>query len=283
MPGIALCSGRRRGDQGERDGAMRRAAATILMYHRVSDARADLEEGDYALPAALFTAQMRLLAQRWPVVALASLREGGHPERAVVLTFDDGCDTDATIAAPLLRSLGLPATFFVNPARVGEEGRASWDQLRALMAQGLTIGSHGLDHALLDELSAGELERQIVGSKRALEQRLGQPVDAFSLPGGSGGARARRTAHDAGYRYVLGSRPGLARRGASSGILPRLAIRRGHGLDGFEAAIGQQPLFLLSEALRYHLKHAARRLLGVPAYSRLRLLVLRGASPARKG
>ncbi len=255
--------------------------ATILMYHRVGDSLAEAEEGDYVLPTPLFEAQMRLLAARArSVVSLATLVEGRYPEHSVALTFDDGCDTDASVAAPLLRALGFPAAFFVNPARVGQEGRVSWTQLRAIAAEGFLVGSHGLDHTLLDELPVPELERQIVQSKRELEERLHQPVDALSLPGGSGGERARRLAKAAGYRLVLGSRPGLVFGSAGPEILPRFAVRRAHDLAGFAALTDQHPLFLLRQAIRYRVTHGARSLLGARTYARLRQLRLGLSRPA---
>jgi peptidoglycan/xylan/chitin deacetylase (PgdA/CDA1 family) len=245
--------------------------AVVLMYHRLSDGPFDPEEGDYVLPPFLFEAQMRVLAgSRRPVVPLASLADGHWDDGAVALTFDDGCRSDATVAGPLLVSLGLPAAFFVNPARVGTEGRASWDELRDLAVRGFTIGSHGLDHTLLDDLALGELERQLAGSKRAIEDRLGRPVDALALPGGTGGERARRLARAVGYRLVLGSRPGAWRGGAADALLPRVAMRRAHGLEGFRAAVEGRPLFLLRQQARYVLTLAARRVLGTRGYARLR-------------
>ncbi|HXB57685.1 MAG TPA: polysaccharide deacetylase family protein [Vicinamibacteria bacterium] len=254
---------------------MRPPRAAILMYHRVSETGAEPEEGDYALPSALFEAQIRLLAAEGrAVVPLVSLAQGPYPDGAVVLTFDDGCDTDAMIAAPLLRTLGFPAAFFVNPARVGQAGRLSWDQLRGLAADGFAIGSHGLDHTLLDHVSAPELQRQLVDSKQRLQECLRQPVDALSLPGGRGGRRAWRMANAAGYRWVLGSRPGLVRGAAGAGILPRFPLRRAHGLAGFSAAVGQRPSFLLRQLLRHQATHVTRALLSARAYDSLRRLWL---------
>ena len=256
-------------------------SAVVLMYHRLSDGPFDPDEGDYVLSPSLFESQLRwLAAARRPVATLAQLAEGRHEDCAVVLTFDDGCDSDCTVASPLLRSLGFPAAFFVNPARVGAEGRAGWDELRTLAAHGFAIGSHGLDHTLLDGLSSADLERQIAESRRAIEDRLGARVDALSLPGGSGGERARRAALAAGYRLVLGSRPGVVRSAAGEFIVPRVAVRRGHGLAGFRAAVEKRPLFLLRLRLRYAVGHVGRRLIGAGTYGRLRRLWLGHGSQA---
>ena len=220
-------------------------AAVILMYHRVAEAPPDAVEGDYVLPVPLFEAQMRWLAASGrPVIPLAAA-VARRPGPSVVLTFDDGCDSDATVAAPLLAELGLPATFFVCPARIGTPGYLSWDELRGIAARGFEVGSHGLDHALLGDLAESDLRRQLVESKRWLEEGLGRRVDALSLPGGSGGGRARSAAREAGYSLVVGSRPALLRGVDAEAVLPRFAIRRGQGLEGFRAAVEQRSLFRL--------------------------------------
>jgi peptidoglycan/xylan/chitin deacetylase (PgdA/CDA1 family) len=245
------------------------------MYHRVGEAGAEPDEGDYVLPTALFEQQLRwLAAERRPVLPLAALAGVDRPDHAVVLTFDDGCESDATVAWPLLRTLGLPAAFFVSPARVGAPGRAGWDELRSLAREGFVVGSHGLDHTLLGGLASGELDRQLRESKRWLEQELGRPVDALSLPGGSGGRRVRRAAYEAGYRLVLGSRPGLLRGPAGGAAVPRIALRRGQGLSGFRAAVDERRPFFLAQALRYRVARTGRALVGAWAYAQLRALRL---------
>ncbi len=245
--------------------------AVVLLYHRLGDRPLEPGEGDYVLPPSLFEAQVHeLAASRRLVVSLASLADGRYGNGAVALTFDDGCDSDARVAGPLLRALGLPAAFFVNPALVGKEGRATWDQLRSLAAQGFAIGSHGFDHTLLDGLAPSELERQLAGSKREIEERLGRPVDALSLPGGTGGERARRLARAVGYRLVLGSRPGALRGRGDDSVLPRFALRRGQGLAGFRATVDRKRLFVLRQQARYVMTLAGRRLLGTTGYARLR-------------
>jgi peptidoglycan/xylan/chitin deacetylase (PgdA/CDA1 family) len=53
------------------------------------------------------------------------------PPRATALTFDDGYRDNLTIAAPILASLGLPATFFVVPGLLSHEPLAWWEMLGA--------------------------------------------------------------------------------------------------------------------------------------------------------
>jgi hypothetical protein len=88
---------------------------SILIYHRV------LPEPDPLLPNEItvdqFRYNMRMLAERFNVLDLATglqrLKDGALPPLAVCLTFDDGYRDNCTIALPVLKELGLSATFFI--------------------------------------------------------------------------------------------------------------------------------------------------------------------------
>ena len=67
-----------------------------------------------------------------PLEGLASGRQGGQ----IAVTFDDGYVDNATVAAPLLSSAGLPATWFITAGRLGGR-RFWWDRLAdALLGPG---------------------------------------------------------------------------------------------------------------------------------------------------
>src|SRR5690349_2991525 len=94
--------------------AGRAAPLTVLMYHRVLPAPDPLTE---SVDARDFERQMRALREYFTVLplaeAVAGLRAGKLPSRAVAITFDDGYADNAVIALPILESLGLHATFFI--------------------------------------------------------------------------------------------------------------------------------------------------------------------------
>jgi peptidoglycan/xylan/chitin deacetylase (PgdA/CDA1 family) len=91
------------------------ARLTILIFHRV------VPKPDPQLPgepdAAEFEHMMRIVRDLCNVVRLEDACNGwpGNdlPPRAVAITFDDGYADNATVAVPILRRLGLTATFFV--------------------------------------------------------------------------------------------------------------------------------------------------------------------------
>lgn len=251
---------------------MRPASVLILMYHRLGDRPIGLPEDDvYRVTPVAFEAQMALLARKGhPVLPASALDGGAIPDRGVVLTFDDGCDSDFGVALPILRSHGFPASFFVSPELLGREGYLSWGDLAQISAAGMEIGSHGLDHALLGEVQPREAERQLRESRALLERHLDRRVESVALPGGSGGRGVARLALAAGYRRVLGSRPGLATGGGGAALLPRFAVRRADDLSAFEALVGRRPSARIRHWARYRVLASARQLLGAALYEAIK-------------
>src|SRR6188768_3642869 len=88
---------------------------SILIYHRVLT---EADPYDPSTPdAALFESLMRLVATHYKVFpldeAFARLHSRSLPTGALAITFDDGYADNLTVAVPILRKLGMTATFFV--------------------------------------------------------------------------------------------------------------------------------------------------------------------------
>src|SRR5690348_7607555 len=95
--------------------------------------------------AAALERQLRLVRLAFPIVPLDQLASGsnagGNGRARVALTFDDGLRSNVEVAYPILRKLGLSATFFVCPGLI-ERGAWLWnhevrERLRTLTAPAL--------------------------------------------------------------------------------------------------------------------------------------------------
>jgi len=98
--------------------AWRRHRLLILCYHGVS-MYDEHEWSDLYISAETFRRRMDLLRQaRCNVLSLseaaARLRDGELPDRAVVLTFDDGFYDFFSVAFPIIESLGFPVTLYLT-------------------------------------------------------------------------------------------------------------------------------------------------------------------------
>src|SRR5580658_659462 len=124
----------------------------------------------------------------------------------LLFTFDDGRESNYTIAAPLLESFGGRGVFFVVPefaecsadealpfyrsrinpnSKPGDEKWEDWkpmtpNQIGELAARGHAIGNHTLTHQRLVGLPRDKLEREIGESASKLASWTKKPVDAFA-------------------------------------------------------------------------------------------------------
>lgn len=85
-------------------------------------------------------------------------------------------NTDALLA--LLARRGARGTFFV----LGEVAERHPGLVRRIAAAGHEVGTHGLDHQLLWRQGPAEFRRDLLRSKRAIEDLTGQPVRGFRAP-----------------------------------------------------------------------------------------------------
>jgi peptidoglycan/xylan/chitin deacetylase (PgdA/CDA1 family) len=247
------------------------------MYHRLGNGRLpgrELGEHRYAVAPEIFEAQLDILRESaCPVLsvdAIAASDEGRPlPPNAVSITFDDGNASDHSVALGALHRRTLPAAFFVTPAWVGTQGHMAWPEIGELLAAGMTIGAHGLDHTPLATLGEEELRSHLREARRVLEAHLGQAPRWLALPGGSGGRREVRLAREVGFEHVLGSVPRLA---PSSPIdpVPRFAVRRGDSLTSFRGLVEQRRTARLRFWLRHQTVLRLRWLLGRRGHARLR-------------
>lgn len=105
------------------------------------------------------------------------------------------------------------------------------DQLRSMHRQGMTIGAHTRSHPHLDLADAALHAEELQGSKRDLEEILGEPVTEFAYPnpGGSGkaGPIARSSVEAAGFKLAVTSQAAPLGPGTDRLLLPRIGVYAG--------------------------------------------------------
>ena len=182
----------------------------VLMYHRVAPAD---EFGD-SLPGLVvspdqFAAQLQaLVAAGWRSITAAQLAAdlvGGitPPLRTFVITFDDGRSDGYTHALPILRRLGLVATFYVITGRIGMTYNLSASQLRGMAAAGMEIGSHTVDHVRLASANPPAARLQLTRSAATIARVTGQRPTTFAYPFGGLDPFAQSLVQEMGYAMAF--------------------------------------------------------------------------------
>jgi peptidoglycan/xylan/chitin deacetylase (PgdA/CDA1 family) len=250
-----------------------------LMYHELERAGRPLARCDagylrYVVEEERFAGQIAWLrAAGLRGVALGDAHTRGFASPAeVVITFDDGCESDWLVAAPHLVDSGFGATFYVVSGWVGGRGFLSAPQLRELAAAGFEVGSHSASHAFLTEVDAPTLRRELAGSKRALEDIIGRPVTHLSCPGGRTSPAVARAAREAGYETMATSRVGANTASTDPFAIARCAVHRDTRDQTFAAFCRGEGL--AAAQLRDRVLAAAKTVLGTRLYLSLRDLAL---------
>jgi peptidoglycan/xylan/chitin deacetylase (PgdA/CDA1 family) len=174
----------------------------ILTFHDFADDRAAI-----SFPAQLLRrALARVQANGYRTLPLAEVKpllahRQPLPDRAVVITFDDGYQSVYEQALPILQEFGMCATVFLttgSPDRAATNDQArsldgrkllNWNQVDEMSRFGVAFGAHTLTHPDLTCLSGEKAEHEIVASKAALEEALGATVTTFAYPFGRYNAR----------------------------------------------------------------------------------------------
>lgn len=248
----------------------------ILMYHQVTPSPpASFER--YSVTPKRFAAQMRVLAAaRYTPITVAELV--GHwreqkplPRRAVVITFDDGFRDCVEFAVPVLERYRFRAVFYLVAGLMGQTSRwlraaggaelplMDWRAARRLQEAGMQCGAHSVTHPALAACSAVEARKELVDSRRRLEDGLGHEVTHFAYPFGSVSPEVRTLAAEAGYLSACGTERRLATAQDDLLRLPRVSVYGGESLLDFVCRLrtAQSSRQLLRARLRRRARECA--------------------------
>jgi peptidoglycan/xylan/chitin deacetylase (PgdA/CDA1 family) len=187
-----------------------------------------------------------------------------------IVTFDDGLVSDFDIAYRILQEHGVKATFFVTVSKIGKTGYLLRTHLQDMAACGMEVGSHGMTHSYLTTMAPDRVRQEIVESKERLQQMLGVPVQSFAPVGGLYQSWMPKLARDTGYHSFATMIPGVTHRAASDFFLRRNHLQSHHDLSYLKSLLCRDRFLLKKNSLRYWILFAAKRLLGMQRYDRLK-------------
>lgn len=232
----------------------RDVAVPILTYHVLGDAPASAPYPELFVAARDFRRQLAWLDRHgYDAVTLRDVWSHWHgrarlPAKPIVITVDDGFRSTFTIGLPALRAHAWPGVLNLAGSHLDVPWGLTEYRMRELLRAGWEIGSHTLTHPDLTHVSDGRLDREVAGSKRALERRFGVAVDFFCYPSGRYDARVVAAVRRAGYLGATTTTEGFARRHQPF-TLRRIRVSASDGVTGLAEALGQPKVARAVEAV----------------------------------
>lgn len=171
----------------------------------------------YAAAPGQFAAEMKWLHEHdFHSITLNQLWDAAKygkqlPSRPIVISFDDGHESNWTMATPILKKYGYVATEFDVTGAIGKKGYLSVEELRDMEKSGVwEVECHTVHHPHLSKLSTARITYEVTASKKRLQSILGQPVYYFCYPYGDYDGRVIEALHKAGYRFATTVHQGYA-------------------------------------------------------------------------
>ncbi len=170
-----------------------RKEVPVLCYHQVRNWKTSDSKTDrtYIMPVDKFSRQIKMLRDSGYHTILpdqlVSYMKGDVtlPPHSLLLTFDDGTESQYTAALPELDSTGFKATFFIMTAVLNHSQFMSSEQVATLARQGHTIGCHTWDHHNVTQYDADDWLIQLERPTTLLKRLTGNPIVYFAYPFGT--------------------------------------------------------------------------------------------------
>lgn len=169
------------------------------------------------------------------------------PPKPVVITVDDGGKTAYTYLLSIAEKYHFPVTLFIYPTAISHAKFAlTWDQLKTLQKTGLfDIQSHTVWHPNFKQEKKHRSEasyqqfvqKQLVDSKKTLEEKLGKPVTLLAWPFGIYNNYLEKEAEKAGYAMAFSISHRHANRKDEKMAMPRYMIIEAQNMKEFSVIV----------------------------------------------
>ncbi len=235
----------------------------ILMYHMINKPQTS-KEARYACPPERFAKHMRALrgAGYTPVTPQAVEqhlnRENTLPEKAILITIDDGFMDNYENAFPILREEKIPAIIFLTTSTLEghndwmakedypRQKMLTWGQIKEMQAAGICFGGHTMTHPKLSAAESNAAMEEISGCKKVIEENIGTPINWFAYPYGDLKEETPVLVKDAGYSHACTTRSGFNQPDIDPYLLRRLEV------------YGTDPAWKVLQKMRFGTNEASR-------------------------
>lgn len=208
----------------------------VIYYHEIVD---DGEGFSYQkLEKKRFEQQMKYLKERGYQTLLFRDLEKPLPEKAVIISFDDGFKSVYENAVPIMARYGVKANIYLPTKYIGHNNHfMTWDMVKELHETGdYEFAAHTHSHVDIRTLNDEDMQKEMDLSTELFSRELQYNPIAFCMPYGTFDKKSIALLKDKSqYKYILGSFYGMIKQSQlEKKILPRVGISNEDTIKVFE-------------------------------------------------
>jgi peptidoglycan/xylan/chitin deacetylase (PgdA/CDA1 family) len=215
----------------------------ILMYHVIASPPAGARFPELYVAPSEFRAEVDWLAANgYRGVTLDRVWLARHgratlPRKPIVLSFDDGYRSDATVALRILRAHHWPGVLNLEVANLKPVWGTRPGEVRALVRAGWEVDAHTLTHPDLTALDPAQLWHQVDGSRVAIRREFHVPVRFFCYPSGRFDGAVEADVRKAGFVGATTETLGLDTVHEDPFALDRIRVNGDEGAAGLAESL----------------------------------------------
>ena len=164
----------------------------VLCYHQIREFKAGESSRmkGYVVTPSAFAAQMKILADSGYKSILPEqlynylVYNEPLPEKPVMITYDDTREEHFTIGAAEMKKHGFKGVFFCMTIPINRPNYMRAEQMKSLADEGHAVESHTWDHHMVTKYAGEDWDKQLLNSKKKIEEVTGKPVHYFAYPFG---------------------------------------------------------------------------------------------------
>jgi peptidoglycan/xylan/chitin deacetylase (PgdA/CDA1 family) len=209
----------------------------VLLYHSI-----DNSGSPHSISRGLFRKQLKYLKENgYQTISLNTLcnylvDDLQLPQKAVVITFDDGFKNNYDIVLPMIKEFGFTATLFLvtgyvskciaweKTVEIPDQRLASWEEIHEMSDTAIEINAHSVTHPKLCRLTADQAKNEIQGSRVDIEARLGKQVNFFAYPYGEFNDHIKSIVKELGFQGAVTCISGVTKLGDDCYALKRMSV-----------------------------------------------------------
>lgn len=161
----------------------------------------------------------------------AIVNDGTLEKKTIGISIDDADKSFIEIAWPIFKENNFPVTLFVSTATIVKNNKnyLSWDEIRTLKKEGVTIGAHSHKHDHLTNYNLLDLQKEIETSNKIFLKELGEIPNLFAYPYGEADEKLFELLKDYKFKVAFGQHSGVINETSNLYYLPRFSLNERYG------------------------------------------------------